>query len=231
LDRASDTRVHFQDIGNPLISGQVYKRISTPVLLSKADIAADLYEQEITRVGTESHKRLSETETLADLLGVDRDRLPCIAFRTVPFDDVVTLDIAPGWYVSESARWNFIDTLKSWLVAVGDWLTFRDPPTTHELREQLKEKLSDLTHNINEGTSSLPPETPIPDEEKSCNRFLKKSGAWLTTFDDVTVPFQHRKGFLYIAELLNRPRRPVCGNGVSEAVDSDTDDRQHEPQG
>lgn len=42
LDRASDTRAHFQDIGNPLISGQVYKRIATPVLLSKAEIAADL---------------------------------------------------------------------------------------------------------------------------------------------------------------------------------------------
>jgi len=148
LDRASGTVVHFQDIGNPRIHGEVYQRIQSPKLAEHNELEADIYMQEVSRLGGEWHKRLIETENLTKMLGLDLCDLPCIAFRTSPFTEAVPVRILPTWYASPAACWAFMETLERWLPKCTSSIQSESPPTVIALLDGLRTQLAPVCRGL-----------------------------------------------------------------------------------
>lgn len=215
LDRASDTGIHFQDIGNPRIRGEVYERIASPELLEAQELEADIYQQEIQRLGGDWHHRLTETEKLASQLGIALEDLPVIAFRTNPFTHAVVFALKPSWYATREARWGFIETLKDWLVRQAPWLKTAQPMTIESLMKNLGNSLQSLTDNIEIAASAEVAPTPDP---LLGGVFLRQNDVWRLRFEGPEAFVPHRKGMEYIAVLLRSPNKQIAAETLWHTV-------------
>jgi len=206
LDRASGTRLHFQDIGNPRIRGEIYERIASPELLNQDEMEADLYLQEMTRLGGEWPLRLKQTEELAMLLGLNLESLPCVAFRTAPFDGVVILEAKSSWYETKPTRWAFFDALKAWLSEELDWLD-GGAFTTVELRETLSVKLSVLSNRIDDVIPRVVQGTPATACDLGQGVFVQEGDAWRIMYEGTETICADCLGLHYVRILLQNPGR------------------------
>lgn len=209
LDRASGTLIHFQDIGNPRIYGEIYQGLASDELLSRIEIEEDIYLQEVRRLGSEWNQRLVESEKLARALDLELSDLPCIAFRARPYDGAVPFAIQRGWYSTPAARWAFIDALREWLDDETEWLQYRTAPTTRELREKLCQHLTGLSHMIDQAVMALPLDTAIQQPASESHQFRRTDGTWEISFDGKTIHPPHLLGFRYLAILLQHPGRSI----------------------
>jgi len=235
LDRASKRQIHFQDIGNPRIHGEHYQHVRSPELATRDEREADIYEQEVTRLGGEWHKRLVETEQLANLLGIDHGDLPCIAFRTSPYTIAIPLRIKEAWFGSRTAGWSFIETLESWLSQGITWTPLHSSPTVNAVLDPLSDELSGLSSRINQAVEIAEQKHKSLALEAGKNVINIRKGFWRIRFAGETIIIKRSGGAAYLAILLlNRGKGflPITLRNVACPPDfASEDDEPDEPGG
>jgi hypothetical protein len=116
LDRASGFELHLIDVGNPAVSGELYKLAQSEAARIDDAEAAQLFVDELQPAERVDAHRLRVMDKLATMLAVRLEERPCIVFAGAgKFEAIATFRIEPAWYSTQEARSVLVDALRDWI--------------------------------------------------------------------------------------------------------------------
>ncbi|MEP7029212.1 MAG: hypothetical protein ABI960_11510 [Candidatus Eisenbacteria bacterium] len=116
LDAASGNHLDLVAIGDPSQSGAFSRRYRSTEEVAAAPVETARYVEGVYKEGRERSNVLEQSRIQARMLGVEEDRLPCIALGDRSNSKILAiLAIEREWYESEPALQAFGRALELWL--------------------------------------------------------------------------------------------------------------------
>lgn len=199
LDAQTSDKVLLTYIGNPTEVGPVYDAMRDAGLRKSDEEDARAFLDEQKRGWGADFIRRREVHKLIKLTGIERNKLPCIAFFPYPFCAPPTvLKIRPEWIFSPSARRNFSDALIDFFKTTDLEGLVHACKTNVELARRFEHLIAEQME------SRLSAELAEENPKDTCI-FQKQGKTWFVAYDGVRMSIGDSRGMTYIRHLICRP--------------------------
>jgi len=207
LDEAAGPEIDFRCIGDPGRSGPVHQSLLTPEERERDARDAAFYVESVHQTGRGRAHRLDGMKQLRQMLRLESDAIPCVAFVRPGETEVVgLLRIAPHWYGTRSAGQAFARCLCAWLGRKDVKKVATDGTAVAVTARRLEPLLDALTTEIETAVATAggtEPEASIPG-----NMFRWDGEHWRVVWQGTELPRLPRlSGLEIIHFLLEHPEK------------------------
>lgn len=204
LDQATDLRVLISPVGDPGQTGSWYEILRSPELAKLDEEAVKAYTEVIQEGGNADHLRRREVDILTEILGIESEQLPCIAFMAFPPSlPVGLLPIKREWISNRESQIEFATALRDFLQENPEIEPLiRNCKTNLELASKFGKLINDHFAELEIGRRP-----PLGEEDFTARDciFKNQGETWQVAYEGIVKSVKHSIGMEYISHLLRRP--------------------------